>query len=145
LPLPAPRPGLVIGYGYLRAAEKRQGRLEGTKDRPCAIVLTTENAAGETVVTVAPITHTPPGDEIAAVEIPAATKHRLGLDAERSWVLVSEVNRFVWAGPDLRPVARGALDRFDYGMLPPALFTRIKNGLIEHARHRRTALVVRKE
>ena len=145
MPLPFPRPGLVIAYAYLWLAEHRQGQLEGAKDRPCAIVLATESADGETVVTVAPITHSSPRDEAAAVEIPAATKQRLGLDAERSWVIVSEVNRFVWVGPDLRPVSRDTPDRFDYGMLPPALFTRIKTRLIECAQQRRAALIIREE
>jgi hypothetical protein len=31
-----------------------------------------------------------------------ATNQRLGLDAERSWVMLTEANRFVWPGPDLR-------------------------------------------
>ncbi len=87
MPLPSPRPGLVISYAYLWLAEHREGQLEGAKDRPCAIVLTTESADGETVVTVAPITHSPPRDEAAAVEIPAPTKQRLGLDTGRSWVI----------------------------------------------------------
>jgi hypothetical protein len=118
--------------------------VEGKKDRPCVIVLAAENTVDGTVVTVAPITHSHPQDEIA-VEIPATTKQRLGLDAERSWVVISEVNRFVWAGPDLRPISREKAGRFDYGMLPPALFTRIRNLLVEHAQQRRTNLVVRQE
>jgi len=145
LPFPSPWPGLVVGYSYLWLAEHRQGQVEGKKDRPCVIVLATENTAEGTVVTVAPITHSPPQDEAAAVEIPVATKQRLGLDAERSWVVVTEVNRFVWAGPDLRPVSRDTPGRFDYGMLPPTLFTRIRDRLVEHARQRRTNLVVRQE
>ena len=36
-------------------------------------------------VTVLPITHSPPEDRSAGVEIPAETKKRLGLDAERSY------------------------------------------------------------
>jgi len=40
---------------------------------------------------------------------------RLGLDEARSWILTSEVNRFVWPGPDLRPVPGGGRS---YGPLP---------------------------
>ena len=145
MPFPIARPGLVIGYSYLWQDEHRRGQVEGTKDRPCAIVLATETTTGETVVTVAPITHAAPRDDTCAVEIPAATKQRLGLDTERSWVIVSEVNRFVWAGPDLRPVSRENPGRFDFGMLPPALFTRIKDRLLEHVRQRRAVLINRKE
>ncbi|WP_211099449.1 type II toxin-antitoxin system PemK/MazF family toxin [Skermanella aerolata] len=118
--------------------------MEGTQDQPCVIMLATEGAANGTVITVAPITHSPPQDD-AAVEIPAATKQRHGLDAERSWVVISEVIRFVWAGPHLRPISRENAGRFDYGMLPPALFTRIRNLLVENARQRRIGLVVRQE
>jgi hypothetical protein len=53
-------------------------------------------------VVVAPITHTPPADPDASIEIPAQVKARLGLDGERSWVRIDEVNRFVWPGYDLR-------------------------------------------
>ena len=36
------------------------------------------------------------------IELPQQTKTRLGLDDERSWVIVSEANDFAWPGPDLR-------------------------------------------
>jgi hypothetical protein len=36
---PTPHPGLVISYAYLWAEESDQGREEGVKDRPCAIVV----------------------------------------------------------------------------------------------------------
>jgi hypothetical protein len=127
--LPAPEPGLVIGYAYLWYSEFLQGREEGRKDRPCAIVLTTSEAEEQTVVIVVPITHTPPEYVDEAVEIPPATKRRLGLDAARSWAIVSEVNRFTWPGPDLRPVSRSETDRFDYGFVPPSLFRQIRDKL----------------
>jgi hypothetical protein len=101
VPLPAPRPNLVIHYAYLWHATHLRGQEEGSKDRPCVIELTTPAAEGQTIVTVLPITHTPPGDPGEAVEIPLATKQRLGLDSEKSWVVCSEVNRFMWPGPDL--------------------------------------------
>ena len=40
--LPAPEPGLVISYAYLWHDEYEAGKDEGRKDRPAAIVLTTE-------------------------------------------------------------------------------------------------------
>ncbi|MFC4594309.1 MULTISPECIES: hypothetical protein [Sphingobium] len=46
------------------------------------------------MVTVLPVTHTPPTDERLAVEIPTRTKARLGLDDARSWIILSEANRF---------------------------------------------------
>jgi hypothetical protein len=47
-------------------------------------VLTRITDAGRTVAYVLPITHTPPLKEEDGVEIPQATKRRLGLDIERS-------------------------------------------------------------
>src|SRR6266481_1671400 len=58
---------------------------------------------GDRVVTVLPISHPPPADPELAVELPAATKRRLGLDDERSRVIFTEANRFLWPGPHLRP------------------------------------------
>jgi len=130
LKLPTPLPGLVVCYAYLWLAEHWQGRERGVKVRPCVVVLAQRNQEdGEILVTVVPVTHSPPGDA-AAVEIPPATRRRLGLDHERSWIIVSELNRFVWAGPDLRPVSVEQLDRFDYGVLPPKLFRAVKIRLL---------------
>jgi len=124
VPIPRPERGLVISYAYLWAAEFAQGREEGVKDRPCVVILAVEEMAGRHVVTVAPITHAAPADPGQAVEIPHATKKRLGLDDARSWIIVSEGNRFIWPGPDIRPIAPG---RFEYGFLPPALFENVQN------------------
>lgn len=134
--VPKPEPGLVICYAYLWYGEALAGQEEGAKDRPCAIVLASEEAEGETVVTVAPITHTPPGDPDAAVEIPLATKKRLGLDNARSWVIVNETNRFVWPGPDLRPISRNT-NEFAYGFLPPKLFRQVRERLVTYYRANR--------
>lgn len=70
------------------------------------------------------MTHRPPADQALAVEIPAATKARLGLDGERSWVILSELNQFEWPGPDLRPApGRGDVA---YGLLPAHLYETIR-------------------
>lgn len=83
---------------------------------------------GEMLVTVAPITHLAPTDPGIAVEIPAKVKAHLGLDGERSWIVLSEVNRFAWPGSDLRPLP-GKKGTWSYGFLPPALFGRIRDRL----------------
>jgi hypothetical protein len=91
---------------------------------------------GADVVRVLPITHAPPSDPADAVEIPPATKLRLGLDAKRSWIVLTEANDFVWPGPDLRPAINGDPSTTAYGMLPPRLFTHLKQRIIEaHRRH----------
>ena len=117
-----PVPGLVIRYSYLWASEHTRGQEEGGKDRPCAIVLATTNETGDQVVTVLPISHTPPSNPLLAVEIPAAVKRRLKLDDERSWVVLTEANRFTWPGPDLRPLQPGDAQSTAYGSLPYGLF-----------------------
>ncbi len=96
-----------------------------------------------TIVTVVPVTHNPPADPQAAVELPAETKRRLGLDGERSWAIVSEVNRFRWPGPDLRPIPNSNPPRFSYGLLPAKLFLRIRQTLIDIAGRRRAAIIQR--
>jgi hypothetical protein len=143
VPLPVPEPGLVISYSYLWHSEYERDQEEGLKDRPCAIILIAEDAGGQTMVTVVPITRSPPRAD--AVEIPMAVKRRLGLDEARSWAVVSEVNRFVWPGPDMRPVTRGDPERFDYGFLPPAVFRQVKQGLLAAAVAQRLKIVPRSE
>nr|WP_245481909.1 MULTISPECIES: hypothetical protein [unclassified Mesorhizobium] len=60
---------------------------------------------GREVITVVPVTHSPPADPADAVEIPAPLKAHLGLDDTPSWIVVTETNDFLWPGPDLRPIA----------------------------------------
>ena len=124
---PEPVPGLVIRYSYLWRREYERGQEEGVKDRPCAVVMVVTDAEGDKVVTVLPISHSPPSQSDPAVEIPYATKERLGLDAERSWVMLTEANRFAWPGPDLRMKEPGGdPGSVAYGLLPRALFQEIR-------------------
>jgi hypothetical protein len=126
---------MVISYAYLWRGEHEQGREEGAVNRPAVIVLAARDHEGDTIVIVAPITHGAPSNPEDAIEIPTATKTRLGLDSEHSWVVVSEVNRFVWPGPDLAPVP-GDPRRFDYGILPPRFFKKITSQIVDRARAR---------
>jgi len=143
VPFPVPEPGLVLSYSYLWQSEYRQEREEGVKDRPCAIILVTGNNGGRTVVTVLPITHSPPQAASDAVELPPAVKRRLGLDEARSWAVVNEVNRFIWPGPDLRAVSRDDPERFEYGLLPPSLFRQIRERFMAAAAAQRLQIVPR--
>jgi hypothetical protein len=79
--LPEPEAGLVIRYSYLRHSEFLEGREDGVKDRPCAIVAAIEHDAdGDTRVLVLPVTHAPPAKGAPAVEIPATIKKQLKRD-----------------------------------------------------------------
>jgi hypothetical protein len=124
--LPKPEAGLVIRYSYLWLREHLEGREEGTKDRPCAIILATHDQEGETQVLVVPVTHSPPEQGTDALELPQAVKRHLGLDADRSWVVLSESNLFDWPGPDLRRVGDRDDASVGYGFLPPRLFAELR-------------------
>ena len=137
--LPAPRPGLVIRYDYLWADEHQGGAADGRKTRPCVVVVATQRVGDELLVTVVPVTHAP--HAAGAVAIPTATKARLGLDDSASWIVCTEVNRFVWPGPDLRPLPRRRA--WAYGLLPASLFERVRRGLLSEIRRRRLRVVPR--
>jgi len=136
---------LVIRYSYLWASQYAQGQEEGVKDRPCAIVLATADDADGQVVTVLPISHTPPTDPLFAVELPAAVKRRLKLDDERSWVILAEANRFTWPGPDLRPLRPGDAQSAAYGPLPYGLFEEIRLKFIATLKSQAVRAVPRSE
>ena len=115
----------MIRYSYLWLREHRDGREEGAKDRPCAIILALPVQGGKTRTLVVPVTHSPPESDAAALELPQSVKEHLGLDRKRSWVVLSESNLFNWPGPDLRRI--GDLDDSSvaYGFLPPRLFAEL--------------------
>jgi hypothetical protein len=144
--LPKPEPGLVVRYSYLWHSEYREGREEGVKDRPCAIVLAIENQGhGRPRVVVLPVTHTPPKDPALAIEVPAVTKSRLGLDADRSWIVLSESNEFFWPGPDLRRAKGKGDGSVAYGFLPPAFYAEVKRRFVALAEASKSVIVKRTE
>lgn len=145
MPFPQPVPGLVLRYAYLWHTEHLRGQEEGSKDRPCAVVMVVTNEAEEDVVTVLPITHTPPTDASLAVEIPSETKRRLGLDDDRSWVVLTEANRFTWPGPDLRLTDSEEAASAAYGLLPAALYHRIRDRFASAIAARQAGIVTRTE
>lgn len=127
--LPSPRPGLVICYSFLWSAEARAGATEGRKDRPAVIVVATRKVGDEVRVIVAPITHSPPDDPATSVKIPPDVAASLGLDGQRQWVRLDELNRFSWPGFDLRPVP-GRPGVYHFGMLPRGLYERVRGGIL---------------
>ena len=126
--LPAPQAGLVIRYSYLWAADAAKGHEEGEKDRPAAIVLAVDGP-GTAVprVFVLPITHSAPATGIEALEIPAAVARKAGIDAARSWVILSEFNEFVWPGFDLRIIPGRTPATMAYGFLTPGFFATLRD------------------
>jgi hypothetical protein len=85
---PDPHPGLVIRYAYLWKREHDQGREEGSKDRPCAIVVSVLDDEGEQEAMVLPITHSAPqrGEDVLGRTLAdryVRLRHREG--AEVAW------------------------------------------------------------
>jgi hypothetical protein len=136
--LPEPEAGLIISYSYLWFREHERGQEEGAKDRPCAIIVAVAREDAATEVLVVPVTHTPPKDQNEALEIPAVVKKRLGLDAARSWVVLTESNIFTWPGPDVR-------SSVTYGFLPPNFFNKLRQQFVELDRSKRSQRVLRSE
>jgi len=142
---PHPQPGLVIRYSYLWHREAQLGQEEGTKDRPCAVVLAMSDKAGSLRVYALPITHSAPGPEQGAIEIPQPVKSRLGLDSERSWIVFDEANIFNWPGPDLRFLPGKDAGSTAYGFLPPVFFRIVRARFLECARLQKSAMILRTE
>jgi hypothetical protein len=135
-----PEIGLVIRHAYFWWSEARAGREEASKDRRCVIVHIRVNEHNETEVYIAPVTYAPPESPERAMEISPATKKRLHLDDARSWIITTEVNRFIWPGPDLRLVPGvGAA----YGLLPANMARDLVALVKKNAIDRKIAVVPR--
>ncbi len=142
MPLPTPEPGLVLSYGYLWKWQDGMGDDTGEKNRPCVIVLSVANNDGDTVVMVVPVTSQKPRPDRGSVEIPAKVQAHLGLHGERCWVIIDEVNKFIWPGPDLAQIP-GQPGKFHYGFIPPKLYKKIVAGCTNIARAHRLRAVIR--
>lgn len=125
MPLPAPEPGRVLHYNFLWSTEADAGAEEGHKARPSVIVLASVTEEDETIVYVVPITHSRPQTEDSCIEVPIETGKRLELDDQQSWIVVGEMNKFVWPGPDLRRIP-GNNTLWHYGDIPSKLLDKIK-------------------
>ena len=106
-------------------------------------MLAVARAGGAAEVVVAPITSSAPARAADGVELPAETRRRLGLQDAPCWVVLTEVNRFAWPGPDLRPVETAAGPSWGHGLLPARLFGRVRDGIVARARARTLRAVPR--
>lgn len=131
--LPDPAPGLVICYAHPWHDEHRAGIEEGRKDRPCAIVVARQDAAGDISVVVVPITRTQPAPERRPVALPRTVRRHLGLDDQPSWIVTDELNQFTWPGYDLHPISRQTPERFHCGFLPTDIFDAVKRAILANA------------
>jgi hypothetical protein len=90
-------PGDVIHYPYRWAREAQRRRsAEGSKVRPCGVVVAVAAASGRTHILLAAISSKPPMADQATIAIPEIERRRAGLDANReAWIYVSEANEDV--------------------------------------------------
>ncbi|HYC65362.1 MAG TPA: hypothetical protein VEC14_11575 [Reyranellaceae bacterium] len=139
-----PEAGLVVSYSYLWHVEHVKGQEEGRKDRPCAIVLVVaDGKSARQRVLLLPVTHSAPTDSDSAVEIPTVVKRRLGLDSQRSWIVLSEWNETLWPSPDLRRTSRRKAASIAYGFLPPRFFNHVRERFLAVVRERKARRVKR--
>jgi hypothetical protein len=141
VPLPEPKPGLVVRYDYLWTREAAAGRDQG-KERPACLVAAADSVASPRFVVILPITHTPPDKGTVGVEIPPKVRQAIGLDDAPSWVIVSEHNVDEWPNGGLAPLP-GRPGIFSYGFIPPGLFAQVKAKFLELSTQGRSAGVRR--
>jgi uncharacterized protein YifN (PemK superfamily) len=140
---PEPVEGLVICYDYLWKDEHQKGKIEGKKNRPCAIVIVVPPTEAEKRrVVVVPVTHSPPRSSQDAIEIPHKIKQHLGLDDERSWIVTTEVNRVAWDDPGIVPAKRTS---WEYGAMPQGFVKQLQSRIVERAQNRKLGMVKREE
>lgn len=106
------------------------------------VVLATERAGAAVQIVVAPVTHREPPPQSDAILMPANVKRDLGLDRDRSWIVIDEVNSFRWPGPDLRVVGDGTPY---YGAIPDWLFADVRAGVGARAQRGKLKLTSRTE
>lgn len=129
-PWPVPEPADVLHYAYLWSREHDSGHEEATKDRPVVVVIARIAQADLTELLVAPIAHSPPRPG-EGIELPQPIERRLGLDDARSLIVTTEMNRFVWPGPDIRPVPSEEAPL--YGVIPAGLYEALRTEIVRNA------------
>ena len=86
---------------------------------------------------MAPITHSPPHDPTVAIEMLPKVKAHLGLDGERSWLILDDVNEFAPSVP-----CPGKPGRYGFPLAP---YRAIVERILELRRHDRVFLSSRDE
>lgn len=126
MPLPAPKLGLVVHYGFVWAGMRRRRPPDAGKDRPCLIVdlepVEEPGLEGRSTVRVTylPISHVAPRGDEEGTAIPPRVAQHLGLTSRQSYIYTTYAVEDDWPF-DVAHVP-GSSDRFDYGFVPPRLF-----------------------
>src|SRR5262245_48772182 len=121
-----PKVGLVLPHLYVWRAEHAAGR---SSETPAAvmIVAATPLDGGRLLVAATPITNGEPPAGQRAVQVPAAVAAHLRLEAQRSWVVCTEYNEFVWPSIGLGETRDGASV---YGMAPQKLAASVRGEML---------------
>lgn len=114
------------------ADEAEKGQEEGLKDRPVVVVIARVAKGERTELLVAPVTHSRPEPD-EGIEVPPPVKRHLRLDSDRSWIIATELNRFLWPGPDVRIVSGGESPY--YGEIPAKLFEKLRTAILKNRDH----------
>ena len=82
-----------------RSKPSAQGAAEGSKDRPCVIVVAARrDSSGDITTIVAPVTHQPPRDRAASIEIPPwvcrSLAHYLHRDPKIAWNAIRKLEAY---------------------------------------------------
>lgn len=140
MPLPEPKLGLVVQYGFVWAGVARRHPPDAGKNRPC-LVVDLEHVAESALrgrmvirVTYLPISHIAPRSDEQAITVPPRVARHLGLTSERSYLYTCYAVQDDWPF-DLARIP-GSRDRFDYGFVPPRLFQAVAADFAaDRARH----------
>jgi hypothetical protein len=74
----------------------------------------------------------PTADQVA-IAMPSQTRKLTGLDEEKSWLVVSEVNRVAWSDPGITPVTS---EQWLYGHLPRGLAKQARDKIVSLSRQK---------
>ena len=140
---PNPEVGQIVRYDYLWRDEQLQGKIEGTKERPCAVIVAVQSQNdGSFTVLLAPITHSSKQANNAAIIIPEQAKTITGLDEDQSWLLTTEVNAVSWLDPGIVPAKKG---QWIYGYLPRGIVRKAVDTILKFGREKKLKIIDRRE
>ena len=101
----------MVEYPYLWRWQQQQGEESGRKPRPVCVTVAAEHQ-GKTHLFLVPITSTEPDEGRAALEVPALEAKRGGLGADKSWVILDEINHDVFEDSHDYDAGKPRLGRF---------------------------------
>lgn len=105
-------------YRWVREAADRRSP-EGSKERPCGVVVAAVAASGPTHVLLVATSSKPPRPDQEALALPEIERRRAGIDPNRdAWIYVSEANEdvegasiYLTGEPAIGAISRAFLER----------------------------------